>query len=241
MIQGFDIRATSSARQPGPASPARRLDPRPLEDREPAALGPRRHLRRRPLPGPHRHRTPRHGQHVWNLAISILRLAGHASIARALRHTARDPARALRLWPWTPDNGQRNGPGARPGTGGRGVRRVPCRRRGGRTTRRASGAYAGEDLFDPVACAAVLERVCSRPCGQVLLEVPGNLERLGKHRWYVRLLSALSPARTARFVTSGRRRPRGDLPLAERHRTARPELPGCSGPGGRGRSARRST
>jgi hypothetical protein len=32
-----------------------------------------------------------------NLAISIRRLAGHASIARALRHTARDPARAFRL------------------------------------------------------------------------------------------------------------------------------------------------
>jgi predicted transposase YbfD/YdcC len=32
-----------------------------------------------------------------NLVISILRLAGHASIARALRHTARDPARAVRL------------------------------------------------------------------------------------------------------------------------------------------------
>jgi hypothetical protein len=32
-----------------------------------------------------------------NLAISILRLAGHASIAQALRHTARDPARALQL------------------------------------------------------------------------------------------------------------------------------------------------
>jgi predicted transposase YbfD/YdcC len=41
------------------------------------------------------------GPHVMaslrNLAISILRLAGHANIARALRHTARDPARAVRL------------------------------------------------------------------------------------------------------------------------------------------------
>ena len=41
------------------------------------------------------------GPHVMatlrNLVISILRLAGHASIARALRHTARDPARAFRL------------------------------------------------------------------------------------------------------------------------------------------------
>lgn len=41
------------------------------------------------------------GPHVMaairNLVISILRLAGHASIARALRHTGRDPARAFRL------------------------------------------------------------------------------------------------------------------------------------------------
>jgi len=41
------------------------------------------------------------GPHVMaalrNLVISILRLAGHASIAQALRHAARDPARAFRL------------------------------------------------------------------------------------------------------------------------------------------------
>jgi predicted transposase YbfD/YdcC len=41
------------------------------------------------------------GPHVMaalrNLVISILRLAGHASIAAALRHTARDQARAFRL------------------------------------------------------------------------------------------------------------------------------------------------
>jgi hypothetical protein len=41
------------------------------------------------------------GPHVMatlrNLVISILRLTGHTSIARALRHTARDPARAFRL------------------------------------------------------------------------------------------------------------------------------------------------
>jgi hypothetical protein len=34
---------------------------------------------------------------IRNLVISILRLAGLASIARALRHTGRDPARAFRL------------------------------------------------------------------------------------------------------------------------------------------------
>ena len=39
----------------------RGLDPRPLVHREPPALGPRRHLRRGPLPGPHRQRPPRHG------------------------------------------------------------------------------------------------------------------------------------------------------------------------------------
>jgi predicted transposase YbfD/YdcC len=41
------------------------------------------------------------GPHVMaalrNLAISILRLAGHTGIARALRHAARNPARAFRL------------------------------------------------------------------------------------------------------------------------------------------------
>lgn len=41
------------------------------------------------------------GPHVMaalrNLVISILRLAGHTSIAKALRHAARDPARAFRL------------------------------------------------------------------------------------------------------------------------------------------------
>ena len=34
---------------------------------------------------------------IRNLVISILRLAGHAGIAAALRHAARDPARAVRL------------------------------------------------------------------------------------------------------------------------------------------------
>ncbi len=34
---------------------------------------------------------------IGNLVISILRLAGHAGIAAALRHAAGDPARAVRL------------------------------------------------------------------------------------------------------------------------------------------------
>ena len=41
------------------------------------------------------------GPHVMaalrNLVISILRMAGHVSIAAALRHAARDPLRAFRL------------------------------------------------------------------------------------------------------------------------------------------------
>lgn len=41
------------------------------------------------------------GPHVMaairNLVSSILRLAGHASIARTLRHTAQNPERAFRL------------------------------------------------------------------------------------------------------------------------------------------------
>ena len=49
-------------RHPGTARRPCPLRPRPLGNRGPAALGPRRHLRRRPLPGPHRQRPPRHGQ-----------------------------------------------------------------------------------------------------------------------------------------------------------------------------------
>ena len=44
--------------------PARRLDPRPLADRGPAPP-PRRQLRRRRLPDPHRQRTPGHGRPTW--------------------------------------------------------------------------------------------------------------------------------------------------------------------------------
>ncbi|WP_432832904.1 hypothetical protein [Dactylosporangium sp. CA-092794] len=41
---------------------AGRLNPQPLVDREQGPLGSRRHLRRRPLPGPNRHRTSSHGR-----------------------------------------------------------------------------------------------------------------------------------------------------------------------------------
>ena len=60
----------------------------------PPALGPRPGLGRRPLPGPHRQRPPCHGT-LRNLAITILRLAGHASIAAALRRRARRPDQPL--------------------------------------------------------------------------------------------------------------------------------------------------
>jgi hypothetical protein len=41
--------------------------------------------------------VPRVTAALRNLVISILRLAGHTSIARSLRHAARNPARAFRL------------------------------------------------------------------------------------------------------------------------------------------------
>lgn len=41
-----------------------------------------------------------------NLVISILRMAGHVSIAAALRHTARDPARARSGCSQARSNGQ---------------------------------------------------------------------------------------------------------------------------------------
>jgi hypothetical protein len=40
-------------------------------------------------------RTSRHGHRTRNLAIAILRLTGHASIAAALRYHARQPGRPL--------------------------------------------------------------------------------------------------------------------------------------------------
>jgi hypothetical protein len=51
-----------------------------------------------------------------NLVISILRMAGHVSIAALLRHTARDPLRAVRLLTGRKSRsvmGQRNDPGQR--------------------------------------------------------------------------------------------------------------------------------
>jgi hypothetical protein len=68
------------------------LGPRPLGDRKPPSLGPRRHLPGRQIPGQNRERTPGDGLAAGNLAISLLRLDGHANIAAANRHHARDPS-----------------------------------------------------------------------------------------------------------------------------------------------------
>lgn len=87
----------------GQARAARCLDPRPLEDRDlhwvrDVTLGEDASTARAGT-GPHVMAALR------NLIISILRLAGHLSIAAALRHAGRDPARAFRLL-----TGQSNGP-----------------------------------------------------------------------------------------------------------------------------------
>src|SRR3954447_4043971 len=55
------VRGHQPDRRAGHRRRTRRVGPRPLDYREPPALGARRHLRRRSLPDPHRHRTPRHG------------------------------------------------------------------------------------------------------------------------------------------------------------------------------------
>jgi predicted transposase YbfD/YdcC len=55
------LRDHRSSNPPSQTVAPGRLDPRPPVDREQRPPGPRRHLRRRPLPDPHRHRTPSHG------------------------------------------------------------------------------------------------------------------------------------------------------------------------------------
>jgi len=78
-------------RYPGQPGRTRRHHPRSLDDRGPAPLGDvnfdEDRSQIRTASGP-----PGHG----HLAITILRLAGHASIAAALRHHARRPERPLR-------------------------------------------------------------------------------------------------------------------------------------------------
>ena len=59
---GDRLRDHEPARASSPTGATRRVDPSPLAHREPDPLGPRRHLRRRPLPDPHRHRTVGHGR-----------------------------------------------------------------------------------------------------------------------------------------------------------------------------------
>ena len=84
--------SAKSDRHPCTARPPCPLRPRALGNRGPAALGPRRGLRPRTVPRSARQRPSRHGQPAHSLAIAILRLTGHASIAAALRYHARQPA-----------------------------------------------------------------------------------------------------------------------------------------------------
>jgi hypothetical protein len=72
------------------------MDPGPLENREPAALV-RDVTFGEDLPAARTGTGPHVMAAIRNLVISILRLAGYASIAAALRRTARDPLRAYRL------------------------------------------------------------------------------------------------------------------------------------------------
>ena len=67
-------------------------DALPLVDREQHPLGPRRDLRRRPLPDPHRHRPASHGRPTQRRHRSLT-TAGITNIAAANRHYARDSNR----------------------------------------------------------------------------------------------------------------------------------------------------
>ena len=79
---------------PGPTRRARHLDPRALADRERPALGPRRDLRRRPVPNPYRRRPAGHG-----LAAEL----GHqpAPPRRRHQHRRRSPTSRPRRPPTT--------------------------------------------------------------------------------------------------------------------------------------------
>ena len=66
------------------------MGPRPLEHRSPPPH-PRRHLRRRRLPGPRR----RVMATFRNFAIGTLKTAGHPNIAAATRSHARDATRTI--------------------------------------------------------------------------------------------------------------------------------------------------
>jgi hypothetical protein len=75
---------------PRPARPARRRPPRPVGDRERAALRPGRDLGRGRLPGAHRDR-PHVMACLGNLVIGTLSRAGPVNLAAALRFHSRDP------------------------------------------------------------------------------------------------------------------------------------------------------
>jgi hypothetical protein len=96
MAHRDQLRDHLAARSPGTGRSARRMDPGPLENREPAALV-RDVTFGEDLPAARTGTGPHVMAAIRNLVISILRLAGYASIAAALRRTARDPLRAYRL------------------------------------------------------------------------------------------------------------------------------------------------
>ena len=79
-----------------PTRQARRVGPRAVADRERPAAGPRRYLRRGPIPGA-APTPPQVMASLRNLVISLHRLAGVPNIAAALRHHARDALRPLQL------------------------------------------------------------------------------------------------------------------------------------------------
>jgi hypothetical protein len=78
-------------RHPGTGRRARLLRPRSLGDRGLAALGDVTYNEDRSRTGS----GPRVLASLRNLAITILRLAGHANVAAALRYHARNPGRPL--------------------------------------------------------------------------------------------------------------------------------------------------
>jgi predicted transposase YbfD/YdcC len=87
------VRHHQPHRRPGQPRPPGRLHPRALGHRG-AAPHPRCHLRRERLPGPHRHRPPRHGQPAQPRHRHP-QAHGHRNIAAALRRNARDATRVL--------------------------------------------------------------------------------------------------------------------------------------------------
>jgi hypothetical protein len=83
-VYGLNQRISAESKSCSPAG----FGTRPVGHRERPALGPRRHVRRRPLPSPDRVR-PRVMATLRNLAISVLRLAGASTSLRVALGSAR--------------------------------------------------------------------------------------------------------------------------------------------------------